>query len=49
NKGGHPNPHLSEKIKPLNLNDQEKKDLVEFMKDCTGDFPMVEQGRLPAK
>lgn len=41
-------PNLSEKIKPLDdLNDQDKKDLVEFMKACSGDFPVVERGRLP--
>lgn len=48
NKGGTPNAHLSDKIKPLKLTDQEKLDLVEFMKACTGPFPKVEQGRLPA-
>jgi cytochrome c peroxidase len=46
-KGGHPNPHLSEKVKKLDLTDQDKKDLVEFMKACTGAFPDVETGRLP--
>ncbi len=46
-KGGHPNPSLSEKIKKLNLTDQDKKDLVEFMQACTGDFPKVARGRLP--
>ena len=46
-KGGHPNPHLSDKIKKLNLTDQQKQDLVEFMKACTGPFPQVETGRLP--
>jgi cytochrome c peroxidase len=46
-KGGHPNPHLSDKIKPLNLTDQEQADLVEFMKACTSDTPPVETGRLP--
>jgi len=46
-KGGHPNPHLSDKIKPLNLTDQEQADLVEFMKACTSDTPPVEAGRLP--
>jgi cytochrome c peroxidase len=30
NKGGHPNPHLDEKVKPLKLTDQELKELVEF-------------------
>ena len=47
-KGGHPHKHLSTKIKPLNLNDQEEADLVEFMKACTGQTPPVETGRLPA-
>ena len=46
-KGGHPNLHLSKDVKKLELSDQDKKDLVEFMKACTGDFPKVEQGRLP--
>ncbi len=46
-QGGHPNPHLSDKIKKLELTDQDKKDLVEFMKACTGDFPTVQTGRLP--
>lgn len=47
-KGGHPNPHLSDKIKPLKLTPQEKADLVEFMKACTGPTPTVETSRLPA-
>lgn len=46
-KGGHPNPWLSDKIKPLNLTEQERGDLVEFMKACTSDTPPVETGRLP--
>lgn len=46
-KGGHPNPSLSDKIKPLNLSEQERADLVEFMKACTSDTPPVETGRLP--
>jgi cytochrome c peroxidase len=47
-KGGHPNPHLSDKIKKLDLTDQDKKDLVEFMKQgCTGSFPKINPGRLP--
>ena len=46
-KGGHPNPHLSDKIKPLKLSDEDKKDLVEFMKSVTGKLPKVESGRLP--
>ncbi len=48
NKGGTPNTWLSEKVKPLKLTDVEKQDLVEFMKACTGAFPKVEPGRLPA-
>jgi cytochrome c peroxidase len=47
-KGGHPNPGLSDKIKPLNLTAEERTDLVEFMKACTGPTPPVETGRLPA-
>jgi len=47
-KGGHPNPHLSDKIRPLKLSDQDKKDLVAFMVACTGPMPPVEAGRLPA-
>ncbi|MGE0608802.1 MAG: cytochrome-c peroxidase [Pirellulales bacterium] len=46
-KGGHPNEHLDEKLKKLDLTDQDKKDLVEFMKACTGDFPTVNAARLP--
>jgi len=48
NKGGTPNPQLSDKVKPLKLTDQEKLDIVDFMKACTGPFPKVERGRLPA-
>ncbi len=46
-KGGHPNPSLDEKMKKLDLTDQDKKDLVEFIKACTGDFPKIERNRLP--
>ncbi|HEX3725102.1 MAG TPA: cytochrome c peroxidase [Pirellulales bacterium] len=46
-KGGHPNPALSDKIKKLNLTDQDKQDLVEFMKACTGEFPKVARDRIP--
>lgn len=47
-KGGHANEHLSDKIKKLDLSDQDKADLVAFMKEgLTGDFPPVEEGRLP--
>jgi len=47
-KGGHPNPTLSDKIRPLKLSPQEKADLVAFMKACTGPTPSVETSRLPA-
>ncbi|MEM8680238.1 MAG: c-type cytochrome, partial [Planctomycetota bacterium] len=47
-KGGHPNPFLSDKMKKLGLTDQEKADLVAFMTEgLTGELPTVEQGRLP--
>jgi cytochrome c peroxidase len=46
-KGGHPNPWLSDKVKPLNLSDQEEKDLVAFMEALTGPFPSVRSDRLP--
>ena len=46
-KGGHPNPHLDEKVKKLTLTDQDKADLVAFMKACSGAFPQVATGRLP--
>jgi cytochrome c peroxidase len=49
NKGGHPNAHLDAKIKPLKLSSVEQQDLVEFLKACTGDFPPVNPGRLPAE
>jgi cytochrome c peroxidase len=47
NKGGHKNEFLSDKIKPLNLTDQEKKDLVEFLKACSGPFPKVNEAQKP--
>ncbi len=47
NKGGTPNPTLSNKIKKLDLRPEDKADLVEFMKACTGEFPKIERGRLP--
>lgn len=46
-KGGHPNATLSKDVKKLELTDQDKKDLVEFMKALTGEFPEIETGRLP--
>jgi cytochrome c peroxidase len=46
-KGGHPNPYLSEKIKKLDLTQQDKEDLVAFMESLTGELPAVEEARLP--
>jgi cytochrome c peroxidase len=46
-KGGHPNPNLSDRMRKITLNEQEKKDLVEFIKACSGELPKVERGRLP--
>ena len=46
-KGGTPNQWLSTKIKKIDLKPEEKADLVEFMKACTGELPKVERGRLP--
>ena len=46
-RGGHPNPYLSKDIRKLGLTDQEKQDLVAFMKALTGAFPKIERGRLP--
>ncbi len=37
NKGGLPNKNLDERIKPLHLTDQDRKDLVEFLKALSGD------------
>jgi cytochrome c peroxidase len=46
-KGGDKNKWLSDKIVPLKLTPQEKVDLVEFMRACTGTFPPVSSARLP--
>lgn len=46
-KGGDKNKWLSDKIVPLKLTAQEKLDLVEFMRACTGPFPFVSSARLP--
>ena len=48
NIGGHKNRWLSDKMKPLNLTDQELKDVVAYMAEgLTGTFPKVATGRLP--
>jgi cytochrome c peroxidase len=47
-KGGHPNPALDKDMKKLNLTDQEKKDVVAFMKATTGEPTKVDLPTLPA-
>lgn len=46
-KGGHPNPYLSDKMKKLNLTEQEKEDLLSYMHALTGPLPIVCEDRLP--
>ena len=46
-QGGIPNPHLSTDIKKLNLSEQEKADLVEFLKSLTGEMPEFGEPELP--
>ena len=48
NLGGDGNPHLSDKIFPLHLTEQEMQDLVRFMEEAlTGTITEVEVPRLP--
>ena len=47
NKGGNKNPTLDPKMAPLNLSDQEKADIVAFMKALTGQAVPVEVPTLP--
>ncbi len=47
NKGGVPNKYLAQEIKPLNLSDQDKADLVAFMEALTGDVTGKEKPTLP--
>ncbi|NOT62555.1 MAG: c-type cytochrome [Acidobacteria bacterium] len=37
NKGGNPNPNLDQRMKKLDLTEQDKKDLVEFLKSLNGE------------
>jgi cytochrome c peroxidase len=48
-RGGIPNPQQDEEIFPLKLTDQEKKDLVTFLREglCSPDYPVVEPPQLP--
>ncbi len=49
NKGGYDNPWLDEEIFPLELTDQEIKDLVTFLKEglSSPQYPMVKPPKLP--
>lgn len=49
NKGGVKNPFLDEEIFPLKLSDQDKKDLVTFLKEglSSKDYPMHKPPKLP--
>ena len=49
NKGGGSLPNKSPKILPLNMNDDEKKDLVAFLKTLTGELPQVIPPQLPPR
>ena len=37
NKGGNPNPHLDVNLRALHLSDQQKRDLVAFLKSLSGE------------
>lgn len=45
-RGGIPNPYLSPDMKPLKLSEQEKADLVEFLKSLTGEMPEFKEPEL---
>jgi cytochrome c peroxidase len=47
NKGGNKNPGLDPEMKPLNLTDQEKADVVAFLKALTGESVVVALPTLP--
>jgi len=49
NKGGTPNEYLDEEIFPLKLSDQQKKDLVIFLKEglSSPDYPAIKPPKLP--
>jgi len=48
-KGGNPNPQLDEEIFPLKVTEEEKKDLITFLKEglSSPDYPMVTPPTLP--
>ncbi|MCA9221218.1 MAG: c-type cytochrome [Planctomycetales bacterium] len=47
--GGEKNPHLDEEMKPLKLTEQERQDLLTFLKEglSSANYPMVEAPTLP--
>ena len=47
NKGGEPNPWLDKRMQALSLTDQEKQDLVDFMKSLEGDWQPEPPPQLP--
>jgi cytochrome c peroxidase len=49
-QGGIPNPFLDREIRPLNLSDEEKKDLVAFLESFTGNIRFRDTGvQIPTK
>lgn len=46
-RGGNANANLSSDMKKLNLSEQEKADLVEFLESLTGEMPEFEEPELP--
>lgn len=48
-KGGRPNSNLDKEIKPLNLTNQEKADLLEFLENLTGPVISVDVEELKAQ
>ncbi len=47
NEGGGQTPHLSPWMKPLNLNDGEKQDLIAFLKALEGEPLKIQVPKLP--
>ena len=47
NRGGNKNPNLDPKMKPLNLTESEKADLLAFLKALEGTYPIVAPPKLP--
>lgn len=47
NKGGEANPWLDKKMEKLNLTDEEKMDLVAFLRSLDGDWKPMDEPKLP--